>query len=289
MAGLLVTLLIGTAAAADPPGKGPTTRAVVPATQPVEPASQPSTQPAEPSTQPVEPASQPATQPAEPSTQPVEPTSQPEHWPEIIPSTQPAISAAAGPPAPGRHLLLGYGHLGLLIPTAGPGANVAVRLGGGYAPRLPRVGQRLAALLDLSYGQMSDSVTRDDPRLGENGGSYQSEVLVQDLQLFLGALGFLYEPDQVRRWLPYAAFGLELHFVETTVDGTAAGQYLGLNSETSTQAGVALRGGVGYRLGPGMITGELDLSWANLDHRITGDSHLGRVLLLVGYTAMVRR
>jgi len=132
-------------------------------------------------------------------------------------------------------------------------------------------------------------VTREDPRLGESGSSYQSDVLVQDLQLFLGAMGFLYEPDRSRRWLPYSAFGLELHFVETTVDGAAAGQYLGRNSETSTQAGVALRGGVGYRLGPGMVTGELDLSWANLDHRITGDSHLGRVMLLLGYTAMVRR
>lgn len=61
---------------------------------------------------------------------------------------------------------------------------------------------------------------------------------------------------------------------------------LGDNSETSTKAGFAFRGGVGRRLGPGLITGEVAFAWAPIDHQITGERNLGRFSILVGYTAM---
>ena len=62
--------------------------------------------------------------------------------------------------------------------------------------------------------------------------------------------------------------------------GTGGGQQLGENRELSTKVGFALRGGAGYRLGPGIITAEVSFAWAPIDHDITGDSHLGRLALL---------
>ena len=92
--------------------------------------------------------------------------------------------------------------------------------------------------------------------------------------------------DPFARLVPYAAAGLDLHFVQSDIEGDAGGEPLGNNDEVSTKVGFALRAGAGYRLGPGLITGELSFAWAPLDHRITGDEHLGRLAILVGYTAM---
>ena len=80
--------------------------------------------------------------------------------------------------------------------------------------------------------------------------------------------------------------GLDLHFLKTEVEGSGGGQPLGDNDEVSTKVGFAARAGLGYRLGPGLITAEVTFAYADLDHDITGESNRGRVALLVGYTAM---
>jgi len=56
--------------------------------------------------------------------------------------------------------------------------------------------------------------------------------------------------DPARRIVPYAALGLEVHFLWSVVSGASSGSGLGENRESSTSTGFAIRGGAGYRLGP---------------------------------------
>ncbi len=181
-----------------------------------------------------------------------------------------------------RSAILAYGKIGTLVPVSKLGAHVSMRIGGGYL--LPVLKQRLAAVIDLGYSQSVATETIDDPRLGEAGGSYSHRLIQRDLNLFIGPQGFFRDP--FGKLVPYAAVGLDLHFLRSAVDGSGDSQLLGDNQETSTKVGFALRGGVGYRLGPGIITGELTFSWAPITHDVTGEAHLGRFALLVGYTAM---
>lgn len=178
--------------------------------------------------------------------------------------------------------ILVYGKVGGLIPVSKLGPHVSVRLGTGYL--LPVLKRRLAAVIDLGYSQTATDDTIDDPRLGEGGASYSYTMTQRDLNLFIGPQAFILDP--FGSFVPYAALGLDLHFLRSVVEGEGNGEDLGGNDETSTKAGFALRGGVGYRLGPGIITGEVTFSWAPITHDITGDSHLGRLAILVGYTAM---
>jgi hypothetical protein len=193
-----------------------------------------------------------------------------------------ASPAARAETARTPHRILAYGKVGGLIPVNDLGPHVTFRLGGGYAPPILR--GRLAFVLDLGYVQSSTSKSFSDPRLGAAGGELGTTMTQRDLGLFLGPQVFILDP--ARRLVPYTAIGLDLHFVQSLVDGQGAGQSLGENREVSTEVGLAWRGGVGYRLGPGLITGELAFAWAPIDREITGDSHLGRFSILVGYTAL---
>lgn len=191
-----------------------------------------------------------------------------------------AAPAAARP----KSALLAYGKLGGLIPVGKLGPHLSMRLGGGYV--LPALKQRLAVVLDLGYSQTVAEETISDPRLGTSGSnnSYNYSLIERDLNLFLGPQVFISDP--FKRLVPYAAAGLDLHFLRSDIEGQGGTEPLGETEETSTKVGFALRGGVGYRLGPGLITGELTFAWAPIDHQITGESHLGRLAILVGYTAM---
>lgn len=190
----------------------------------------------------------------------------------------PPVHADEGPSS----AILAYGKVGGLIPVGKLGPHVSFRLGAGYL--LPVLKSRLAAVVDVGYSQTTAEGTVDDPRLGESGASFSYTMKQRDLNLFVGPQYFILDP--FRRLVPYAAVGLDLHFLRSVVEGEGNAAELGGNDETSTKAGFAVRGGVGYRLGPGIITGELTFAWAPIDHTITGDSHLGRLAILVGYTAM---
>ncbi|MFZ5788858.1 MAG: hypothetical protein ACOY3Y_20655 [Acidobacteriota bacterium] len=179
--------------------------------------------------------------------------------------------------------VLVLGKLGGLIPVTKLSPHVSVRLGAGYL--LPVLKRRLAAVVDLGYSQNTTDGTVQDPRLGASGASFSYTMTQRDLNLFIGPQLYLLDP--FRRLVPHVALGVDLHFLRSVVEGEGAGQDLGGNDETSTKAGFALRGGLGLRLGPGLVTGELTFSWVPIDHAITGESHLGRLAILVGYTAIL--
>jgi hypothetical protein len=184
--------------------------------------------------------------------------------------------------APLRHTLLASAKGGGLFPVNKLGPGPAVQLGVGYAP--PVLRGRLAVVLDLGYSQHSDSGTHTDPRLAA-AGEYRTSLTQRDLGLFVGPQLFILDPRG--RFVPYAAVGADLHFLETRVSGDVAGTSLGENRETSTVIGFAIRAGFGYRLGPGIIVGEVGYSWAPVVQDVTGSSYRGGVGLLVGYTATI--
>lgn len=181
------------------------------------------------------------------------------------------------------HRVLAYGKVGGLLPLDDLGPHMAVRVGLGYVPPLWR--GRVGLIADVGLSRTTTHGAAEDPRLGQDGGSYSFDVGQLDVDLFIGPLVFIRDPR--RAVVPYAAAGFALHFVTTRVEGRANGQPLGANDELSTAPGFAVRAGVGYRLGPGLVTAELGGGWAPLDHSITGDSHLGRLALLLGYTGLL--
>jgi hypothetical protein len=180
-----------------------------------------------------------------------------------------------------RHMLLLSAKLGGLFPVNKLGPGPAFQLGVGYAP--PVLKGRLALVLDVGYSQHSDSATLTDPRLATATAEYTTSLTQRDLGLFLGPQVFILDPKG--RFVPYAAAGADVHFLETTVTADSGGIPFGENKETSTVVGFAMRAGFGYRLGPGLLVGEVGYSWAPVSQDVTGSSYRGGVGLLVGYTA----
>lgn len=181
--------------------------------------------------------------------------------------------------------ILASGKIGGLFPVSQLGPHVDIHLGTGYL--MPVWGGRLAAIIDLGYSRTSTDKILSDVRLGQEPAdtNYEYTLRQHDLELFLGPQYYILDPW--RKLVPYVAIGLDLHFLKSVIEGSGGGNNFGENNETSTQAGFAFRGGAGYRLGPGLITAELSVGWAPIDHQITGDSHLSRIALLVGYTALI--
>jgi hypothetical protein len=183
-----------------------------------------------------------------------------------------------------RHTFLAYAKVGGLFPVHTLSPFVTFHLGAGYI--LPVLKHRLSIIADLGYTQnTADGTIGPDPRLGASGATFNYSLTHRDLGLFIGPQVYLLDP--ARRFVPYAAVGVDLHFLKDEITGKGNGNELGQNTEVSTKAGFALRAGAGYRLGPGLITGEVTFGWAPINHEVTGDSNLGRVSILVGYLAMM--
>jgi len=170
--------------------------------------------------------------------------------------------------------------LGTIFPQAvsklGTGFNVLIEAG--YI--LPYLDQRFEVFADFSYTQPKRQQTLSDPRLTA-GGSYSYEITEQQLFTTLGALARLYSPRTQLNF--YGQLGARLNMQRSQVVGDAAAAAFGKNEETKTQVGLLLAAGAEYILGPGAIAAELDFTFATLDHRITGDTNAGGIVLQVGY------
>jgi hypothetical protein len=159
--------------------------------------------------------------------------------------------------------------------------SYSLEVGGGWV--VPALDRRLAVVLDVSYTAPGLEATRTDSRVG---GSYSYQLVQHDLSTFLG--GHWHFADlAAARLVPYGGLGLRLHLRRSTVEGTAGGQPLGTNEETSTGIGAAVRGGLGLRLGPGLGTIQVEGDLAPLDHRITGDRNQSSISTLVGYALVL--
>ncbi len=143
--------------------------------------------------------------------------------------------------------------------------------------------KQLQVFADLSYSQPRQLVTADDGRV-ESGGTYQSELAVHDVRTTLGVQYFFLSP--VGRFVPWAGAGLRLNFLTLDVEASSQENF-GNHVETVTRVGFTLLGGAGYRLGPGLLLGEVVFTVVPVDERVTGQSNIGAFGARLGYALML--
>lgn len=210
------------------------------------------------------------------ATEPVDP----DPTPATVPT--PEVSAAApiaeAPPArlPSLEIALkGGAHLPQVINKLGTSFDATLMIG--YAPFESR---QLQFFVDVGYSQPSQTVKGTDPRLGDAGADYTSTLTMRDLAMSLGLSYFFRSP--ARTLVPYAGAGVRAHFLKAEVSG-AGGAEFGQNNETDTRFGGVVFAGLGIHLGPGLLLGEVSFNYAPIDQKVTGNTNVGALSLLLGY------
>ena len=140
-----------------------------------------------------------------------------------------------------------------------------------FSYRLPFLDRLLGVGLELSMQNPGASGKVDAAAVG---GSYQYELSTQLFTIAIEAIAGKSFGD----FSPYGALGYGLFILSTDV--TAFGEE---STESQTRAGMTLRGGCGYRLGPGDLFAELRYHYVDLAFLSTGESNAGGITLGVGY------
>lgn len=163
--------------------------------------------------------------------------------------------------------------VGATIPTSDLGAMVVGGLELDYA--LPVLDRQLLLGLTATLTRPAASGTGNDTRVG---GDYDWDLKVTELKLGLDLVYRFFPQDHA--FVPYLGVGPILHFMKSTESTNLAP---GDNTEQGTAVGVEVVGGVDYRLGPGLLLGEVRYVWSKLDHLWTGETNAGNVVIAVGY------
>jgi hypothetical protein len=175
---------------------------------------------------------------------------------------------------------LAAGKVGAIVPFNGLDPFVAggVELGWVFAG----TNRRIAGLLDVTYTAPHASGSQSDSRLAS--GSFDWDVRQKELVL---QPTFLYRLTGKSAFVPFVGIGPRIYFLETVGKGNSGGSALQETYEKSTKLGVGLPLGAEYQLGPGGLFAEALFEWGPLDHRITGDSSLLAMNVLLGYRALL--
>jgi len=167
------------------------------------------------------------------------------------------------------------------------GATPVVEAELGYMLPFPQpVGRSLELFVDAQYMAPSTDGTSSetDPRL-PGDGVLRYEVEAQALPLTFGLLYRL--PLPVELLAIYAGAGVRVHMQRITTSGTAGGESLGKNEETSTDVGAYFAVGADFFLGPGAVLAELQIAQASLDGYVMRDTNASSLNLAVGYRLML--
>ncbi|MEK7705337.1 MAG: hypothetical protein AAB426_10290 [Myxococcota bacterium] len=234
------------------------------------------------------------------TTEAVVPVSEPSNPPgvEVIAASAPLSSIAEAPvaamgtavevtttvtaPVDAKSWLVGA-HLGAAVPGVVSKLGVGGSGGIDVGYLLPWLEQRVQVYGRFDYLRPSYTASGDDPRL-VTSTSYSYKVIEEELVVGLGAVARLWQPGSYLN--VYGRLGGETRLQRSTARGRATTSLFGENNETKTAAGLLLGGGGELRFGPGVAFAELDLSYADLHHAITGDSATGGLGLLAGYAMM---
>lgn len=146
---------------------------------------------------------------------------------------------------------------------------------------LPFMNKQLAIVFDANYASPGADGSEEDPRIGEDGGTWSYDMSNQQLFLSLGPVFRITPPGS--SFVPYVGLFGRYYMLKTTVNGDGEGQPFGENEETSGELGFAAALGGELRLGPGAALAELSLGYAPLGHRITGDVNAGALGFQLGY------
>jgi hypothetical protein len=168
------------------------------------------------------------------------------------------------------------GELGGIFPQPFSELGTHVVFGVEVGYRLPMWEQRLEIMFDAGYSPPGNSF---ETRRAD--GTYEGEIDQQELHFSLGPRGRLNAPSEA--WNLTGALGGRLFLLRTTSSGSKGGQEFMEYTEQSTQFGFFVALGGEYNLGPGAIFLDLDLGWADLPHKITGDTSTGNIAATLGY------
>lgn len=189
-------------------------------------------------------------------------------------ATAEPASAEGDPTIPGS-LVIGGG-VGAIFPQpfTSLGSHVAVALQLGY--RLPFASERLEIMTGAMYSPPGNSFTMKRP-----DGSYAADMTEKELDVSLGLrVRFLERSSPFNISL---GAGGRMFFLQTTSNGSKAGQNYAEFKEQSSQAGFFAVLGGEYILGPGALFLDVDFGYAKLPHTITGDANTGNLTALLGY------
>jgi hypothetical protein len=166
--------------------------------------------------------------------------------------------------------------------VGGFGATPVFELELGFAPDLgSSLGRSLEFFFIGQYAQpgVDGDAPEADPRF--SAGAPFSYVVTQ--QMFSMSLGALYRFDVGSKLLmPYGGLGGRLYLLNTKVKADVMGESLGESSETRSDLGLVLLGGLDVFVGPGALLGEVSFSWAPLDGYVMRETNLGTLSLAVG-------
>lgn len=185
----------------------------------------------------------------------------------------PAVAFAQPAPEPTPWKFGVAGRAALDVPTSKLGPMAAFTLELDAA--LPVMDHRLGLALGLGWTRPGHDGTVMDPRVG---GEQSYEVDQTEVTIALDATLRLLQGD--RKLAPWIGAGPVLVLLQTRETTTIAP---GANTEQSTKLGFELAVGADLRAGPGYAVGELRAMYAGLDHRLTGDTNAGNVVVGVGY------
>jgi hypothetical protein len=134
-----------------------------------------------------------------------------------------------------------------------------------------RLGFDLGVALEVAFHQprLEGSGTSDAV-----GGGYDYVITQRFLTLGLDAVA-TFSAGPVR---PYGALGYGVYLLRTTNE--AFGH---VNVENQARAGMQVRGGAGYGIGPGELFGELRYHFVHLDFRSTGEASGAGIGVGLGY------
>lgn len=134
----------------------------------------------------------------------------------------------------------------------------------------------------MSYTQPKTENTYTDPRLTQNSGLTSYSHTVRDLGLTLAPTLWFPVGQLV---IPCASAGLKVHLYRNDVQGSAGdASPFGDNHEPKRRAGFVGRLGVGFRLGPGALSGDVALDAAPVYEVTTGDANAGDLIVSLGYS-----
>jgi hypothetical protein len=185
------------------------------------------------------------------------------------PAAEEEAKPAQGKPADAKLGLSVAGKVGATLPTSGLGLTYFVGAEVGY--RLPLLERLLGVAVEFSAGEPTKAGTLNAPAAGGDVKYDLSQRLI--VMAFEANAQVAFDKLSL-----YGGAGYGVYFLKETA--TAFAQ---TNTESQTRAGLQLRGGAGYRLGPGDIFAELRYHYVGLKFLATGSSNAGGVTLGVGY------
>jgi hypothetical protein len=157
---------------------------------------------------------------------------------------------------------------GVAVPTSKLGATPVFGIDAEY--RLPMLERLLGVAAEFAYSAPSTSGNGTDPATG--GFSYKLDTRITSFALEAIAR------RAFERFEPYGGLGYSIVLLH---DQTSA--FAVKTTESQSRAGFQLRGGCGYRLGPGHVFAEARYQFAHFAFESTGSASAGTFDLFAGY------